>query len=51
MTDTPTPSMDNKDIPSPPTRDHAKYQADKETGINPVGHPRDARTAGEEKKP
>lgn len=36
-----TPSMDDKDTPSPPTRTVEQYMADKEKGINPIGHPLD----------
>jgi hypothetical protein len=36
-----TPSMDDKDIPSPPTRSNEQYQADKEKGVQPVGKPVD----------
>lgn len=37
----PTPSMDDKDIPSPPTRSTEQYEMDKLMGIQPVGHPAD----------
>jgi hypothetical protein len=36
-----TPSMDDKDIPSPPTRTTAQYDADCAAGIQRVGKPRD----------
>lgn len=36
-----TPSMDDKDTPSPPTRTVEQYVDDKEKGINPIGHPVD----------
>ncbi|GAA2887757.1 hypothetical protein GGQ99_004739 [Aminobacter niigataensis] len=36
-----TPSMDDKHIPSPPVRTTEKYDADKKTGIERVGKPRD----------
>ncbi len=39
--DTPTPSMDDKHIPSPPTRTTEQYEADKESGVQPVGFPVD----------
>jgi len=29
-----TPSMDDKDTPSPPTRTHAEYEEDRAAGIN-----------------
>jgi hypothetical protein len=37
----PTPSMDDKSIPSPPARSHEQYLADKEAGVQPVGKPKD----------
>jgi hypothetical protein len=44
----PTPSMDDKSIPSPPTRTVAEYEADKARGVQPVGRPVDAKTRSEE---
>jgi hypothetical protein len=41
MEESNTPSMDDKHIPSPPTRTVEQYEADKERGINPVGKPTD----------
>lgn len=32
-----TPHMDDKHIPSPPTRTVEQYEEDKKKGINPVG--------------
>jgi hypothetical protein len=44
MTDkAPTPSMDDKSIPSPPTRTVEQYEADKERGVQPVGNPKDGK--------
>lgn len=37
----PTPSMDDKNIPSPPTRTTDQYEADKLAGVQPVGDPTD----------
>lgn len=34
---TKTPSMDDKDTPSPPGRTTEQYEADKETGWHPYG--------------
>lgn len=45
MTETKTPSMDDKDTPSPPTRTNDQYEADKEKGIQPVGNPTDKKGA------
>lgn len=42
-----TPSMDDKSVPSPPTRNHEQYMADCKAGINPIGHPLDARSVKE----
>jgi hypothetical protein len=39
----PTPSMDDKHIPSPPIRTTDEYEADKEAGIQRVGRPIDGR--------
>lgn len=36
-----TPSMDDKNTPSPPTRTTEQYEADKEAGVQPVGFPID----------
>lgn len=35
----PTPSMDDKSIPSPPVRTTEQYDADKQAGIQRVGKP------------
>ena len=39
--ETQTPSMDDKHIPSPPTRTTEQYEKDKEDGRQPVGRPVD----------
>lgn len=39
MTDKPTPSMDDKHVPSPPVRTSEQYEADKKAGIQRIGHP------------
>lgn len=38
-----TPSMDDKDTPSPPIRTNEEYEADKRAGIERVGKPSDIR--------
>lgn len=40
-----TPSMDDKDTPSPPTRTTQEYERDCAAGIQRVGHPRDRKGA------
>jgi len=37
----PTPSMDDKHIPSPPIRTNEQYEKDKAAGIQPIGKPVD----------
>lgn len=37
----PTPSMDNKDVPSPPIRTTEEYRADQDAGIQRIGKPVD----------
>jgi hypothetical protein len=40
-----TPSMDDKDTPSPPTRTVWQYEADKRLGVNGPPYPSDERRA------
>jgi hypothetical protein len=37
--DKPTPSMDDKDIPSPPVRTNEQYIRDSNNGVQRVGQP------------
>lgn len=37
----PTPSMDDKDTPSPPVRTTEQYDADAKAGVQRIGKPRD----------
>lgn len=39
MAEKPTPSMDDKDTPSPPTRTTDEYIRDRERGIQRIGKP------------
>lgn len=45
MSDKPTPSMDDKDTPSPPVRTTEQYLADCAAGIQRVGKPTDKKGA------
>ncbi|MER8619188.1 hypothetical protein NKG99_20515 [Mesorhizobium sp. M1409] len=42
-----TPSMDDKDTPSPPVRTTEKYERDKAAGIERIGSPGDRKSVEE----